>query len=164
MLHAFALIAFVGADLVTDDMQMAVQALAVGSVTSLVLGLVLERRLLALPFALGCVGTTTAVLTAYFHNPDILKIKMTVFHGLVGAILLGLAAARLDPITPFVGKTMLTDEGWRRLMIVLGALSVASDSQPGDLAYAAGKDLGLLPLPRFAAHPPRRPLDKDRLA
>ena len=63
-LHALAPLAFVGSYLVAGVMQVAVEALVAASLTSLLLGLVLERRVLALPLVMGCLGIVTALLAA----------------------------------------------------------------------------------------------------
>ena len=126
VLHALAPVAFVGGYAVTGAMEIATLALVVGAVTSLVLGIVLERQLLPLPLALSVFGIATALLAAYCENPDILKIKASVMHALFGVGLLGLAALGRNPFARLFGGSILTGRGWRRLMILFGLLSLAT--------------------------------------
>ena len=126
VLHAIAPIAFVGAYVVTGEMEIAIWALVAVAIVSLFLGIVLDRRLLPLPLVVGCFSIATAFLAAYFANPDILKIKASVVHALIGVGLLGLAAFGLNPFARLFGGSLLTERGWRRLIILSGVLSLAT--------------------------------------
>ncbi len=125
-LHALPLLVFGLSYFATWNIESAMIALVAGSTLSLLLGVALERQLLLLPLAFGAIGSATTLLGVYFHNPDILKLKATIFHAVAGTALLGLVAVRRNPFKAFFGEPLFTEAGWRRLMILFGLLSLAT--------------------------------------
>ncbi|RYF97318.1 MAG: intracellular septation protein A [Caulobacteraceae bacterium] len=125
-----ALVAFMGAYAVNrfvrglDGSEAMIQAtwvLAGASVLALVVGYVVERRLAPLPLLAGGFAIVFSVLTLIFHDPSLLKIKLTIQNGLLATVLLGSLPLGRYPFKYLMGGAIsITDKGWRGLTLRYG--------------------------------------------
>lgn len=125
-----ALVAFLGAYVVCrfalklEGQEAIVQAtwvLVGASALALIVGFVVERRLAPLPMITGGFALVFGVLTLVFHDPDLLKFKLTLQNGLLGAVLLGSLPFRRYPFKYLLGEAIrITDAGWRGLTLRYG--------------------------------------------
>lgn len=125
-----ALIAFMAAYAVNrfarglDGQEALVQAtwvLVGASAIALIVGWVLERRLAPLPLLTGGFALLFGVLTLVFHDPSVLKIKLTVQNGLLAAVLLGALPFRRYPFKYLLESAFrMTEAGWRGLTLRYG--------------------------------------------
>lgn len=91
------------------------------STLALVVGWVVERRLAPLPLLTGGFALIFGVLTLVFHDPTMLKIKITIQNALLAVVLLGSLPLRRYPFKYLLGSAFrLTDEGWRGLTLRYG--------------------------------------------
>lgn len=125
-----ALVAFMGAYAVNrfvrglDGSEAMVQAtwvLVGASAIALITGYVLERRLAPLPLLTGGFALVFGVLTLVFHDPSLLKIKLTLQNALLASVLLGSLPLRRYPFKYLMGEAIrITDTGWRGLTLRYG--------------------------------------------
>ncbi|WP_293901777.1 septation protein IspZ [Phenylobacterium sp.] len=118
----FALVYFLGG----RDFMKASLATVAASLIAVLIGLIVERRIAALPLFVGVMGGVFAALTLIFHEAWIFKVRPTVMNGIIGAILLiGLAIGK-SPIKAVLGETLtLPDEVWRILAKRFGLFYLA---------------------------------------
>lgn len=91
------------------------------SAIALIVGWVLERRLAPLPLLTGGFALLFGVLTLVFHDPSVLKIKLTVQNGLLAAVLLGALPFRRYPFKYLLESAFrMTEAGWRGLTLRYG--------------------------------------------
>jgi len=136
-----ALVAFMAAYAVNrfarglDGQEALVQAtwvLVGASALALLTGWIIERRLAPLPLLAGGFALIFGVLTLVFHDPVLLKIKLTIQNGLLAAVLLGALPLGKYPFKYLLGEAIrITDEGWRGLTLRYGlyfaAVAVANE-------------------------------------
>lgn len=125
-----ALVAFLASYLVNrtlrgldggEAMIQATWVLAGASILALVVGYVVERRLAPLPLLAGGFAIVFSVLTLIFHDPSLLKIKLTIQNGLLAAVLLGSLPLNRYPFKYLMGGAIrITDTGWRGLTLRYG--------------------------------------------
>ena len=125
-----ALVAFLVAYVVNrfglglDGQEAIVQAtwvLVGASALALVVGYAAERRLAPLPMITGGFALVFGVLTLIFHDPDLLKFKLTLQNGLLGVVLLGSLPLKRYPFKYLLGEAIrITDTGWRGLTLRYG--------------------------------------------
>lgn len=125
-----ALVAFLGAYVVyrfvlgLEGQEAIVQAtwvLVGASALALIIGYVVERRLAPLPMITGGFALVFGVLTLIFHDPDLLKFKLTLQNGLLGVVLLGSLPLKRYPFKYLLGEAIrITDVGWRGLTLRYG--------------------------------------------
>lgn len=87
-----------------------------GSLVSIVIGYVVERKLAPMPLVWAIAGIVFGTITLIFHDPRIIKIKVTVIDACLGVgMLVGFALGR-SPIKILMGSSLqMTDAGWRKL-------------------------------------------------
>lgn len=91
------------------------------SAIALIVGWLLERRLAPLPLLTGGFALVFGVLTIFFHDPSVLKIKLTIQNGLLAAVLLGALPFRRYPFKYLLESAFqLTEAGWRGLTLRYG--------------------------------------------
>ena len=92
--------------------------LMVASVTAVILGLVLERRLAPLPLMSAVFSIVFGGLTLIFHDKSFVKMKLTFFEGtLAAAMLIGTAMGK-NPLKALLGDSIaLPEPAWRTLTI-----------------------------------------------
>lgn len=124
-----ALAAFVGTFLVfrlqgvdqPEALIRATWALVIASTLALITGFLVERRLAPLPLITGVFALVFGVLTIVFHDPEIIKIKVTVLNGLLAAALLGGLVFGVSLAKVLLGSSIsLSDRTWRILTIRYG--------------------------------------------
>jgi len=125
-----ALLAFMAAYAVNrfarglDGQEALVQAtwvLVGASALALIVGYVVEKRLAPLGRLTGGFALIFGVLTLVFHDPTLLKIKLTIQNGLLAVILLGSLPLGKYPFKYLLGDAIrITDIGWRGLTLRYG--------------------------------------------
>lgn len=125
-----ALLAFMAAYAVNrflrdlDGQEALVQAtwvLVFASLLALAVGWLMEKRLAPLPLLTGGFALIFGVLTLLFHDPMLLKIKLTIQNGLLAVVLLGSLPLRRYPFKYLLGEAIrITDAGWRGLTLRYG--------------------------------------------
>lgn len=91
------------------------------SILALLVGWVVERRLAPLPLLTGGFALVFGVLTLVFHDPTLLKIKLTIQNGLLAVVLLGSLPLRRYPFRYLLESAFqLTEAGWRGLTLRYG--------------------------------------------
>lgn len=125
-----ALLAFMAAYAVNrfarglDGQEALVQAtwvLVGASALALIVGYVVEKRLAPLPLITGGFALIFGVLTLVFHDPTLLKIKLTIQNGLLAVVLLGSLPLKRYPFKYLLGDAIkITDLGWRGLTLRYG--------------------------------------------
>jgi intracellular septation protein len=107
-----------------DGQEALVQAtwvLVGASAIALIVGYVVERRLAPLPLLAGGFALLFGGLTLFFHDPALLKIKLTIQNGLLAAVLLGALPFGKYPFKYLLGDAIrVTDAAWRVLTLRYG--------------------------------------------
>jgi intracellular septation protein len=98
-------------------------ALAAASVLAVAVGLLLERRLAPMPLITGLFALVFAALAQVFHETAFVKMQPTAINLFLGAVMLGGAAMRRNPLRALLGSTIHLDPpAWRNLMFRYGGL------------------------------------------
>lgn len=96
------------------------------SAIALLAGWILEKRLAPLPLFSGLFALVFGTLTIFFHDPNLLKIKITVQNLALSTILLGSLVFNKAAFKYLLGSAFnLTDEGWRGLTLRYGLFFLA---------------------------------------
>ena len=96
------------------------------SLIALLAGWLLEKRLAPLPLFSGLFALVFGTLTIFFHDPNLLKIKITVQNLALSAILLGSLAFNKAAFKYLLGSAFnLTDAGWKGLTLRYGLFFLA---------------------------------------
>jgi intracellular septation protein len=107
--------------LVTKDVIKANWTLAGTSAVALLVGLVFERRVAPMPLLTGVAAALFAALATRFHDTRFVKIQPTAIDILLGAVMLGGAAMKRNPLKALLGGALTMDApAWRTLMIRYG--------------------------------------------
>jgi intracellular septation protein len=115
------LVVFLIAYFVTRDMIKATWALMGGSILALAVGLLLERRIAPMPLLTGVAALIFGGLALKFHDPRFVKIKPTAINLVLGAVMLGGAAMRRNPLKALLnGAIHMAAPAWRTLTIRYG--------------------------------------------
>mgnify|MGYP001604949366 CR=1 FL=1 len=105
------------------DMIKANWALAAASGVALAVGLILERRIAPMPLVTGLFALVFAALAQNFHDTRFVKMQPTAINLFLGAVMLGGAAMKRNPLKALLGSAIHLDPpAWRTLMIRYGAL------------------------------------------
>ncbi|MGO4409241.1 MULTISPECIES: inner membrane-spanning protein YciB [unclassified Brevundimonas] len=100
--------------------------LVIASALALIAGWLIERRLAPLPLFTGAFALVFGVLTLVFHDPDLLKIKLTIQNAVLAAVLLGSIPLKKYAFKYLLGAAFqLTDAGWRGLTLRYGLFFAA---------------------------------------
>src|SRR5438067_2234910 len=115
------LVVFLIAYFVTRDMIRATWALMAGSVLALAVGLLFERRIAPVPLLTAAAALIFGGLALKFHDPRFVKIKPTAINLVLGAVMLGGAAMRRNPLKALLnGAVHMASPAWRTLTIRYG--------------------------------------------
>ncbi len=118
-------VVFLLAYLVTRDFRVATLFLVTAAAVALSASVIVERRLRPLPAVTGALAVLFGGASLLLHNPDILKMKMTIVDGLLGATLLVGVAVKKNPLKMILGATFsLPDKAWATLAIRYGHVLV----------------------------------------
>jgi len=91
------------------------------SAIALAVGYLVERRLAPLPLLAGGFALVFGALTLFFHDPVLLKVKLTIQNGLLAAVLLGSLPFGKYPFKYLLGDSIpITDAAWRGMTIRYG--------------------------------------------
>ncbi|MHC3126629.1 Intracellular septation protein A [Brevundimonas sp. GN22] len=91
------------------------------SILALLAGWLLEKRLAPLPLFSGLFALVFGTLTIFFHDPNLLKIKITVQNLALSVILLGSLVFNKAAFKYLLGSAFnLTDAGWKGLTLRYG--------------------------------------------
>jgi len=100
--------------------------LIAASAIALVVGYVTEKRIAPLPALTGGFALVFGVLTLVFHDPTLLKIKITLQNAVLAVVLLGSLPLRKYPFKYLLGDAFqLTETGWRGLTLRYGLFFAA---------------------------------------
>lgn len=95
--------------------------LVIASALALAVGWVLEKRLAPLPLLTGGFALIFGVLTLVFHDPTLLKIKLSIQNAVLAAVLLGSLPFNKYPFKYLLESAFkLTEAGWRGLTLRYG--------------------------------------------
>ena len=107
-----------------DGREALVQAtwvLVAASAIALIVGYAVERRLAPLPLLAGGFALIFGGLTLFFHDPSLLKIKLSIQNGLLAIVLLGSLPLGKYPFKYLLGDSIkVTDPAWRGLTLRYG--------------------------------------------
>ena len=105
----------------THDFRLATWFVVGGSALALIVGLAVERRLRPLPTFTGGIALVFGGFSLAFHNADILKMKLTIIDGLLGAVLFGGLIMKKNPLKLMLGQAFnLSDRAWAVLAVRYG--------------------------------------------
>lgn len=91
------------------------------SALALLVGWIAEKRLAPLPLLTGGFALVFGVLTLVFHDPTLLKIKLTIQNAVLAVILLGSLPLGKYPFRYLLESAFrLTERGWRGLTLRYG--------------------------------------------
>jgi intracellular septation protein len=114
-------IVFLAVLLVTHKFALATWFLVGGAVLALATGLIVERRLAPLPLFSGVLAVVFGGASLIFHSADILKMKMSIVDGILGAVLFGGLALKKNPLKALLGGAFdMHDRAWRTLAMRYG--------------------------------------------
>ena len=100
--------------------------LVAGSAVGLVVAYGLERRVAILPAVWGGAALVFGLLTLAFHDPRIIKVKVTAMNFALGMAMLGGVLLKRNPLKAIMGETLtLSDPTWRKLTIRYGVFFFA---------------------------------------
>jgi intracellular septation protein len=107
--------------LVTRDFRLSTLSLVAAAALALTASAIVERRLRPLPTVTGALAVVFGGASLLLRNPEILKMKMTIVDGLLGAALLFGVALKKNPLKMILGATFsLPDKAWATLAVRYG--------------------------------------------
>ena len=127
-----ALLAFAAAYFITKDMIKATWVLMGASVVALTVGYIVEKRFAPLPLITGFFALVFGLMTVFFHNEDLIKMKVTVQNALLAVVLLGSLPMKKYPFKFLLGDAIkVPDAAWRVLTLRYGlyfaAVAIANE-------------------------------------
>lgn len=137
-----ALLAFAAAYFITRDMIKATWVLVIASLLALAVGYVVEKRFAPLPLITGLFALIFGVMTIFFHDESLIKIKLSVQNAVLATVLLGSLPLKKYPFKYLLGDAIrVTDRAWRVLTLRYGlyflAVAVVNEvvwrTQPNDV-------------------------------
>lgn len=91
------------------------------SFIALAVGWMAEKRLAWMPAITGGFALLFGALTLFYHDPSIIKIKLTVMNGFFAAVLLGTLPFNRLPAKAILGEAIeMPDPAWRQLTLRYG--------------------------------------------
>jgi intracellular septation protein len=136
------------------DLFVATGALVAATVVAIAIGFAVEKRIAMVPFITGAVVLVFGGLTLYFQDETFIKMKPTIVHGLIAAVLIGGLAVGRPLLKPLFGAAWhLNDLGWtlltRRFSVFFIVMAVLNElvwrTQPTDIwvTYKVFGSIGL---------------------
>ncbi len=114
-------VAFLGVYLLTRDFRLSTWWLVGASAAALTVSLAVERRIRPLPALTGAFALVFGGGSLLLHDPEILKMKMTIVDGLLGGALFVGLALKKNPLKMILGATFnLEDRAWAVLALRYG--------------------------------------------
>jgi intracellular septation protein len=114
-------ILFIGVFLITRDFRTATLALVIAAAAALLAMLAVERRFRPLPTAVAVLAVGFGGASLLLRDPQILKMKMSIVDGLLGAALIGGVIIGKNPLKYVLHATFaLSDKAWAQLAIRYG--------------------------------------------
>jgi intracellular septation protein len=108
------------------DLTAATWWLVIGSAVSLLIGLIVERRVALMPLVAGGLAMFFGGLTLIFHDPRIIMFKPTAVNLLFAAALFGGLALKRNPLKALLGEALtMPEQAWRTLTFRYGLFFVA---------------------------------------
>ena len=121
VLDGAPVICFLAVALITRNLQLATWFVVGGAALSLLVSLVIERRVRPLPTVTGALALIFGGLSLALHRNDIIQMKMTIVDGLLGAALLVGLALKKNPLKAVLGQAVrLGDRHWNTLAVRYG--------------------------------------------
>lgn len=121
VLDAAPAVLFLAVLLKTHDVRLATWFVVGGSALALIIGLVVDRRLRPLPAMTGGLALAFGAASLILHDPQILKMKLTIIDGLLGAVLFGGLLMKKNPLRLLLGGAFnLSDRAWAILSVRYG--------------------------------------------
>jgi len=112
---------FIVVYLATRDFRLATMVLVAAAAVSLAAMLIVERRFRPLPTTIGGLALVFGGASLLLNDPNILKMKMSIVDGLLGAALFGGLVIGKNPLKMILGSAFeLTDKAWATLAIRYG--------------------------------------------
>ncbi len=116
-----ALLAFGAAYFITRDLIQATWVLVIASVIALAVGYWVEKRFAPLPLITGLFALVFGVMTIFFQDESLIKLKLTVQNAVLATILLGSLPLKKYPFKYLLGDAIrVTDHAWRVLTLRYG--------------------------------------------
>jgi intracellular septation protein len=107
--------------LFTRDFRLSTMFLVGGAVIALAASLIVDRRVRPLPAVTGVLAVLFGGASLALHSPDVLKMKMTIVDGLLGAALFVGLGLKKNPLKMILGATFeLSDKAWATLAVRYG--------------------------------------------
>lgn len=101
-----------------QNFRLATWTLMGSSAVALAANLIVERKIAPLPAFSGGLAVLFSALSLVFHNNDILKMKMTIVDGVLGALLIGGLIIKKNPLKKMLGAAFqLADSAWNTLAL-----------------------------------------------
>ncbi|MGA2953143.1 MAG: septation protein IspZ [Caulobacteraceae bacterium] len=112
---------FIVAYLFTRDFRAATLTLVIAAAVALLAMLAVERRFRPLPTAVAALAISFGGASLLLRDPQILKMKMSIVDGILGAVLIGGVAMGKNPLKYLLHATFsLPDKAWTQLAIRYG--------------------------------------------
>ena len=121
VLDSAPMLAFLAVALTTRDFQLATWFVVGGAALSLLISLILERRIRPLPAVTGAMALLFGGLSLALHRVDIIQMKMTIVDGCLGAALFIGLVLKKNPLKAIIGSAFhLSDRHWNILALRYG--------------------------------------------
>ncbi|MGH7024231.1 MAG: inner membrane-spanning protein YciB [Caulobacteraceae bacterium] len=112
---------FIASYLFTRDFRLSTEVLVAAASVALAASVTVERRFRPLPTTVGVLAIVFGGASLLLRDPQILKMKMSIVDGLLGAALIGGVAIRKNPLKLILGASFaLPDKAWAALAIRYG--------------------------------------------
>ncbi|HEV7157181.1 MAG TPA: septation protein IspZ [Caulobacteraceae bacterium] len=109
---------FIAAFLISRDFRLATWVLVVAAALALTASVIVERRFRPMPTTVGVLAVLFGGASLLLRSPDILKMKMSIVDGLLGAALFAGLAMKRNPLKYVLGAAFrLSDRAWTTLTV-----------------------------------------------
>lgn len=109
---------FIAAFLISRDFRLATEVLVATAALALAASVIVERRFRAMPTTVGVLAVLFGGASLMLRDPQILKMKMSIVDGLLGAALLVGLALKRNPLKLILAPAFnLTDRAWTTLTV-----------------------------------------------
>lgn len=109
---------FIAAFLISRDFRLATEVLVATAALALAASVIVERRFRAMPTTVGVLAVLFGGASLLLRDPQILKMKMSIVDGLLGAALFVGLALKRNPLKLILAPAFkLTDRAWTTLTV-----------------------------------------------